>query len=764
MGPTVEVCTFAKGDLKAFCQPMSVGMRSGLSPDGEDPAMLLLHSTSEPQDDYRCATPETRTDSEPPMISPASVSLKTDEPKADVALITDGSHADGIDKKDELVALSASMPVEKQHQLAGEVPGPVGGESFTLEGQDALNMGSSDAGDGTGDDDAAQLAPKMREQFVKTKLCPHHARGHCIHGTECTYAHAHEELRPLPDLQKTKLCESVTRSYPCRNPGCTYAHSREELRATRDLVAYKTSLCFFHKKGRCLNGEKCRFAHGDTELRSKSEVEEEDALCIRNSGDNSSRSGVRHEGSLEMTPRHVNSPSHHIKVQQPYTPSPGGFHSHSNHNSPRYRHYNHVQTPGLPLGPHRQSACVEDHLKASDSKVRGDNNISMSGNVANLYGIEGGRPSQKPNPNMQRNCVSKKEMYPSEDWSRKGRGDPHNRRHVSDDDVLGVGDLSGTTTASSSFNTSPRDHPESPRAENELDFSTNGVVGTREFIAHPLDSARSVNGAHQSYAPRDNSMHNSRGSPLPRDGGSQTPSRHRRHKGKASRNYNPNSQTDRDRRIVAHSVLRSAGKLEAKGKGWQPFESQQFVERSSGYSGEPEPFPRQPANLRRVAIQTSQRQQPSCGMPQNSSKNAFMYNKTHRSPFTFGRGSNQEGREWNANAPKGQMQEYHLSNGQEMSPRGEWSGVLGQESQQRRAATQPGDLANPSISKSPDRVPVQPVVAHDTSDDCHQGTAPWTNSRVDMNTIQRQRPVILRKLASVQNLDHIETTSYVYED
>eukprot|EP00922_Rhytidocystis_sp_ex-Travisia-forbesii_P007905 GHVS01011681.1.p1 GENE.GHVS01011681.1~~GHVS01011681.1.p1 ORF type:complete len:670 (-),score=110.17 GHVS01011681.1:479-2488(-) len=30
---------------------------------------------------------------------------------------------------------------------------------------------------------------------------------------------------------------------------------------------YKTSMCFFHKKGRCMNGDNCRFAHGLSELK-----------------------------------------------------------------------------------------------------------------------------------------------------------------------------------------------------------------------------------------------------------------------------------------------------------------------------------------------------------------------------------------------------------------------------------------------------------------------------------------------------------------
>eukprot|EP01069_Polyplicarium_translucidae_P004734 Polyplicarium_translucidae@DN2643_c0_g1_i4.p1 len=125
----------------------------------------------------------------------------------------------------------------------------------------------------------------MKEQFVKTKLCPYYTRGNCANGEGCSYAHSEDELRPLPNLQKTKLCERTTKGFPCKNANCTYAHSRFDLRTANDLVAFKTSLCFFHKKGRCLYGEKCRsvpltaqaeqtemnvrFAHGPHDLKQR---------------------------------------------------------------------------------------------------------------------------------------------------------------------------------------------------------------------------------------------------------------------------------------------------------------------------------------------------------------------------------------------------------------------------------------------------------------------------------------------------------------
>lgn len=62
----------------------------------------------------------------------------------------------------------------------------------------------------------------------------------------------------MPDLRQTKLCEATKRGVPCLKPQCSYAHSFQELKPSSDLATYKTSLCFFWKKGRCLNGMKCR--------------------------------------------------------------------------------------------------------------------------------------------------------------------------------------------------------------------------------------------------------------------------------------------------------------------------------------------------------------------------------------------------------------------------------------------------------------------------------------------------------------------------
>lgn len=70
-----------------------------------------------------------------------------------------------------------------------------------------------------------------------------------------------EQLRPLPDLRRTKLCDETKKGRICANPHCAYAHAIYDLKPTPDLLTYKTTLCFFWKKGKCFNGLKCRYVN-----------------------------------------------------------------------------------------------------------------------------------------------------------------------------------------------------------------------------------------------------------------------------------------------------------------------------------------------------------------------------------------------------------------------------------------------------------------------------------------------------------------------
>ena len=93
--------------------------------------------------------------------------------------------------------------------------------------------------------------------------------------SKCSYAHGSHEIRDRPHLVKTKLCPDVVNGRVCTRPDCNYAHAEEELNttSTERLENYKTILCFFHTNHQsgdgpaCKYGSRCRFAHGEDELR-----------------------------------------------------------------------------------------------------------------------------------------------------------------------------------------------------------------------------------------------------------------------------------------------------------------------------------------------------------------------------------------------------------------------------------------------------------------------------------------------------------------
>jgi len=102
---------------------------------------------------------------------------------------------------------------------------------------------------------------KFQKQFLKTSLCIKAMEGKCRRGQACQFAHSQEDIRQRPNLDKTKLC--VKKS--CTDPGCKFAHSRGELVATPNFS--KTKLCHFGDK--CLNGDRCRYAHDEDEIRAR---------------------------------------------------------------------------------------------------------------------------------------------------------------------------------------------------------------------------------------------------------------------------------------------------------------------------------------------------------------------------------------------------------------------------------------------------------------------------------------------------------------
>jgi len=101
-------------------------------------------------------------------------------------------------------------------------------------------------------------------QLCKTKMCAMFARGSCT-DPKCKFAHSTSELRHQPDLTKTAICRAFARGQ-CRDRNCKFAHGEQELRVTPSV--YKTQLCNFFERGHCKKGDRCRHAHGATELRS----------------------------------------------------------------------------------------------------------------------------------------------------------------------------------------------------------------------------------------------------------------------------------------------------------------------------------------------------------------------------------------------------------------------------------------------------------------------------------------------------------------
>mmetsp|Transcript_111259 Transcript_111259/g.196994 ORF Transcript_111259/g.196994 Transcript_111259/m.196994 type:complete len:347 (-) Transcript_111259:346-1386(-) len=116
-------------------------------------------------------------------------------------------------------------------------------------------------GEGASDEKARSTG--INRVLKKTKLCHYLQNGGCPYGDKCAFAHSVSEVQESPDLRKTKLCKAFQKG-ECNDSTCNYAHGERELRVT-GLFVNKT-LCVWHQKGSCRNGENCKFAHGTDEL------------------------------------------------------------------------------------------------------------------------------------------------------------------------------------------------------------------------------------------------------------------------------------------------------------------------------------------------------------------------------------------------------------------------------------------------------------------------------------------------------------------
>lgn len=203
------------------------------------------------------------------IISGSSGILRSQNNKWRPSSSSSSSESDGLNNASGFAAQSGYLAQYARHGL-NECCTATDTEAAVEEGTSSSLLSS---------------APDWQAQFYKTKLCPFYvadfatlestkkyganigwAKGSCMNGANCRFAHSFSELRPLPDLRKTKLCSSYTKKVVCKTPNCPFAHSPQELR-TSSSVFYKVTLCNFYKNQKCWNGPNCRFAHGNEELR-----------------------------------------------------------------------------------------------------------------------------------------------------------------------------------------------------------------------------------------------------------------------------------------------------------------------------------------------------------------------------------------------------------------------------------------------------------------------------------------------------------------
>lgn len=106
----------------------------------------------------------------------------------------------------------------------------------------------------------------MHPQLRKTAMCKFHLIGVCNKGAQCAYAHDSSEIQERPDFSCTKLCKNLINSGYCHlYPRCKFAHSKKELQ-----TEVFSEFCRDWMQGRCLNGARCRFSHGEEDPKRRS--------------------------------------------------------------------------------------------------------------------------------------------------------------------------------------------------------------------------------------------------------------------------------------------------------------------------------------------------------------------------------------------------------------------------------------------------------------------------------------------------------------
>jgi len=175
------------------------------------------------------------------------------------------------------------LDVINQHSMNG-------GNHYDLEGNN--NEGKADP------NASIQVVGDGCDQYYKTKLCSPFQRGRCRKGEKCNFAHNAEELRRRLNLEKTKLCDKWLRGW-CFSADCPFAHGETELTATTDF--YKTEMCkFWIRDVPCEAADRCRHAHGESELRPKCSTRaQKDFLQSNGKTSSTLKKHVKLRGSVE---------------------------------------------------------------------------------------------------------------------------------------------------------------------------------------------------------------------------------------------------------------------------------------------------------------------------------------------------------------------------------------------------------------------------------------------------------------------------------
>mmetsp|Transcript_51606 Transcript_51606/g.167628 ORF Transcript_51606/g.167628 Transcript_51606/m.167628 type:complete len:285 (-) Transcript_51606:273-1127(-) len=80
----------------------------------------------------------------------------------------------------------------------------------------------------------------LNPQLAKTRMCRFFPR--CSKGDSCPFAHAHQDLRPCPDLMKSKICAGW-RDGRCKLSAkkCKFAHGPDDLRVEEPISSSASS-------------------------------------------------------------------------------------------------------------------------------------------------------------------------------------------------------------------------------------------------------------------------------------------------------------------------------------------------------------------------------------------------------------------------------------------------------------------------------------------------------------------------------------------